>query len=225
MSTETTIRPRPFDVHMPLERAYTRRMLFAVAVRDAVSLAPLSSGLRVTVTGLDGAPIVNADGMFVWLEEANRQPQTVKVDPGVLPYEGVEVPAPQLPARLLRVELAPRRDYGFAAGTTGVRGTLIEQRIGPRVEVLGAEVWLQWLDDASTWRDAPTHSHTNADGDFAAVLRFLPSHIPHPEPEGNVRVRLAARRTAGTRFSPGLLLPPGHVASDLPPFAWDEFQP
>lgn len=225
MSTETTVRPRPFDVNMPLARGYTRRVLFAVEVRDAVSLAPLSSGLRVTVTGLEGAPIVNTDGMFVWLEELNRQPQTVKVDPGVLPYEAVELPAPQPPARMLRVELAPRRDYGFAAGTTGLRGTLVEHRLGPAVAVVGADVWLRWQDDAGTWRDAPTHSHTNADGDFAAVLRLLPSQIPHQESGDSVRVRLAARRALGTLSSPELLLPPGQMASELPAFAWDEFQP
>ena len=87
---------RPFAVHLPLETAYTRRMLFAAEVRDAVTLARISDGLRATATGLAGRPIVNAGGFFVWLEEPNAQPQRVQIDPGTLPYEPIDVAAPLL---------------------------------------------------------------------------------------------------------------------------------
>ena len=219
---------RTFEVHLPLEHAYTRRMLFAADVRDGATLARISDGLKVTATGLTGTPIVNADGFFVWLEEGNLQPQRVKIDPGTLPYENIDVPAPIPPARLVRIELTPRCDYEFAIGITGLRGTLIEHRLGSRVPATDAEIWLRWIDDTAngtTWLEAPTHSHTNSQGDFAAILRFLPTQIPRLDAAGGIRVRLAARRPAATLASPEFSLPLGRVASGLQPFAWDEFQP
>ena len=60
---------RPFDVQLPLERAYSRHVLFAVELLDAVTLERVSEGVEVIAEGLHGKPIVNAGGLFVWLEE------------------------------------------------------------------------------------------------------------------------------------------------------------
>ena len=88
----------PFPVRLPLERAFTRRMLFAAEIIDAVTLEPVTKDLQVKATGLNNNPIVNYDGFFVWLEEANRQPQAVIVDASLTPFESVTVPAPVLGA-------------------------------------------------------------------------------------------------------------------------------
>jgi hypothetical protein len=217
---------RPFKVYVPLESAYTRRVLFAVEVRDAVSLQRLTTGLQVTATGVAGAPYVNFGGDFVWLEEGPARPQRVKVDPGTLPYESADVDVSVLPAtRLVSIELSPRRDYGFAVGTLGIRATLVEQRNGPIVRVPNAEVWLRWIDDQNAWIDAPTHSHTDGNGDFVAFLRLMPTQNPGLDAASQVRARVAALRAGATRASPEFSLPQGRVADTPPTFAWDEFQP
>ncbi len=42
----------PFPVRLPLERAFTRRMLFAAEIIDAVTLEPVTKDLQVKATGL-----------------------------------------------------------------------------------------------------------------------------------------------------------------------------
>lgn len=222
----------------PPETAYTRRVLFAVEVLDGVTLGRLSQGLTVKAPGLTGQPIVNSAGLFVWLQEGNRAPQGLEIDPGDLPYmaarlpaAAVQVPAPPPPnlrPPLIRVELAPRRDYPFAAGVTGVCGTLVRLRNeNPAVPIAGATAWLRWIDDnanGTTWVNAPTRSTTDANGDFAAVLRLSPAQLPRLDANGRVRLRLTADRPQlGTLASPELALDQGRVASAQSTFAWDEF--
>jgi hypothetical protein len=60
---------RNFDVHLPLERAYSREAMLAVELLDAVTLERVTQGVEVTATGLTGKPIVNYGGLFVWLKE------------------------------------------------------------------------------------------------------------------------------------------------------------
>ncbi|HEU4869798.1 MAG TPA: hypothetical protein VFT08_02955 [Pyrinomonadaceae bacterium] len=226
---------RPFAVKLPLEQAYTRRSTFAIELLDAVTLARVSQGVTVTAKGLQGKPIINAGGLFVWLLEDLAPLQNVSIDPGTLPYEPIELAPGDLtlppdPRPLTTVELPPRVDYVFPAGVTGLRGTLIESRIGSTAPVQNAEVRLNWLDeDDVTRHDAPTLTHTNSTGDFVSILRFAPAEKPNLD-NGSVTVRLNVRRDGLTeRSSADFKLLQGRVTdpSTLDPltFAWDELQP
>ncbi len=229
---------RPFEVRLPLERAYLRSVLFAIELFDAVTLARVSQGIKLVAHGLQGNPTVNAGGLFVWLKEDITPLRKITIDPGSLPYESVELEPGQvrLPPLTTTVELPPRVDYAFATGVTGLRGALIEERVPPPqspVPVRNAEVRLRWLDeDGVTWRDAPTVSHTNPNGDFVAILRLAPAEAPRLDAHGALAVRLRASRDGVERGSADLKLPQGHVADpstfapgDALTFAWDELQP
>jgi hypothetical protein len=227
------------DVHLPLETAYVRKALFGIELLDAVTLERVSAGVTVVAEGLHGKPRVNASGIFVWLDEDLAPLRKVTVDPGLLPYERVEVARAQLnlppppPLPLTTVELTPRVSYPFAAGITGMHGVLIEKQVVPPerpVPVGDAEVHLRWLDELGVWRDAPTVSRTDAKGGhFVSVVRLSPADVPQPDAAGVLTVRLRARRAAGERESDDLKLPRGRVAdpSTFPQgpnsliFAWE----
>jgi len=220
----------------PMHVAYERRALFAVELLDAVTLERVSTGIVVTAEGLRGKSFVNYGGLFVWLEEKLDPLLKIVVDPGELPYEGVERTKAQLnlppsPGPMTTIELPPRLDYPFAAGITGVRGTLIEDRTAvPAQPVPGAEIALRWLDDTSVWHDAPTTSHTNDAGDFVSILRLSAADVPHVNAAGVLTVRLRVRRDAfNERHSEDLSVPQGRIAdpTTLAPLivAWDELQP
>ncbi|NJO35840.1 MAG: hypothetical protein HC869_24920 [Rhodospirillales bacterium] len=70
-------------------------------------MEPVTKGVKVEATGLKKRPVVNSSGFFVWLEEDGLQPQEVIVDGSATQYESIAVPAPVLPARSKRIELAP----------------------------------------------------------------------------------------------------------------------
>lgn len=227
---------RPFEVRLPLEEAYLRRALFAVELLDPVTLSRVSEGVKVVAEGLLGKPVVNAGGLFVWLAE-DRPLRRLTVDPGVLPYDKVERLVGADTPRLVTIELPPRPDYAFPAGVTGLRGTLLEERVAPpspRRPVESAEVHLRWLDEDGAWRDAPTFSRTGPAGDFAAILRLAPGEVPRLEAQSALTVRLRARREGSDeRGSADLKLPQGRVADPSTfaqgpqglLFAWDELQP
>lgn len=220
------------------EPGLMRNVQFAIELLDAVTLERVSQGVEIVADGLQGKPIVNGSGLFVWLREDLGSLRKITIDPGPLPYESVALAPAQLQMPLTSVELPPRVDYAFAAGTTGMRGVLIEERVpSPQrpVPVRDAEVHLRWLDENSVWQDAPV-SHTDSrGGDFAAVLRFAPADVPLFDNDGAVTVRLRVRRAANERESAELKLPQGRItdpsafAQDPPPnpliFAWDELQP
>jgi hypothetical protein len=216
-----------FAVYPPPEQAFTRKVLFAVEILDAVTLEPVTRGLDVRATGLKGKPIVNYDGFFVWLEEGSLQPQQVVIDASKTPYESVTVPAALSPDKTIRIELAPRSDYPFTPGMCVLRASLLESSTGTRVAVAGAEVWLQWVDDnaaGTVWVDAPTHSHSGANGDFAAPLRLAPNQVPRLAAGGGQRAQLRVRRQSNTRTSAEFSLPAGRI-TDSPPFAWNDLTP
>lgn len=220
---------RPFEVHLPIEQAYLRNVLFAVEVLDAVTLARLSQGLEVVADGLQGTPIVNASGLFVWLKEDIAPLRKITIDPGMLPHESAELTAGQLRLPMTTIELPPRLDYPFAPGITGLRGTLIEERAIPPdrpVPVADGEVRLRWLDDDGiTWHNAPTVSHANPNGDFAAIVRLAPADVPRLDANGALTVRLRTRRAGqNERGTADFPLLQGRVADALT-FAWDELQP
>jgi hypothetical protein len=226
---------RPFEVKLPLETAYQRLVLFAVELLDAVTLARVSNGVKVVAEGLAGKATVNASGLFVWLKadiaEDIANLRKISIDPGQLPYESLEIDFADVTTPLTTVQLQPRADYAFAAGVTGLRGTLIEDRTSiPVVPVSDAEVHLRWLDDNGVWQDAPTISHTDKKrGDFVSILRLNPTEMPDIDPAGNVTVRLQARRDSNKRTSADFKLLQGRVmepsTANTLTFAWDELQP
>jgi len=224
--------PRPFEVH--IEQAYARDVLFAVELLDAVTLERIGRDITVTAEGLQGKPIVNKSGFFVWLREDFEQLEKLVIDAGRLPYEPVEKPKADVQQPLTSIELSPRPDYPFPSGITGLLGTLLEERAPrPRVPVAKAKVHLKWLDDLGNLLDAPTISRTNENGDFVAFLRFAPNEVPQLDAKGALTVRLRARRDSDERGSADLKLPAGRIAdpSTFPQrkealiFAWDELQP
>jgi hypothetical protein len=221
-----------FAADFPLEPAYVRKVFFALELVDAVTLERVTEGVSVTVGGLRRRPIVNRSGVFVWLDEGVDAPGDVAVRPGLRPYADVDLPAAQVKRQLTTISLAPRADYPFAGGVTGLRGALVENR-ADRVPVADADVHLGWLDaDSASWRDAPTVGRTNAHGDFAVILRLTPTDAPTVV-AGKVTVRLrVGRAEQGARESGDLALPRGRVADpstfaadrDALVFAWEELQ-
>lgn len=218
--------PDASTVGLAFEVAYVRNVLLAVEVVDAVTLEPVRNGIVVSGQGLETRPIVNSSGFFVWLEAGNRRPAQIVVEPVDSRYLRATAPVPALPARSLRIELAPNAGYPFDAGTTVVRGTLIQRRTGPRVPALGAEVWVRWIDDTAsgtTWVDSPVRSQVDASGDFAAVLRLAPNQTPRPPDSNNLRARLGARLGGLSRTSDEFALLQGRVLERSDPFVWNEF--
>ena len=220
---------RTFDTYLPPEKSRVRRVRLAAEVFDGVTLSRVSDGLTLTAQGLLGAPIVNAGGLFVWLEESGRDPVSISVDPGWLPFDPQVANVPALPERLVRVELAPQRAYPFAGGATGIRGRLIQKRNDdPPLPVARAPVWLQWIDDTQAgtiWIDAPLRGRTDDNGDFAAIARFTPTQVPRLDAQGRLRIRLAATQAGITLKSPELQVAEGRVTDVPKAFAWNEFQP
>jgi hypothetical protein len=220
---------RPFEVYESTDKIALRRVLFAIELLDAVTLDRVSQGVDVKAHGLQGKPIVNTGGLFVWLNEDIRKLERISIDPRTLPYEEVELEGTQLQLPLTSIELPPRVDYPFTVGTSGLRGTLVEDRYRSE-PVLDAEVRLRWQDQDGNWHDAPTTSHTTAKGgDFVAILRFAPSDDPQLDATGNLTVRLRITRGDDERGVTDLKVPQGRIASPSPPnqfvFAWDELEP
>jgi hypothetical protein len=234
---------RPFDVQLPLEQSYLRRGLFALELLDPVTLFRVSQGVEVVADGLRGKSSVNSGGLFVWLQEDIGRLRSVSINPRTLPYERVtlrldQLRLPPLPRPITTIELSPRLNYPFAAGITGFRGMLIEERVslpGRPTPVPHAEVRLRWLDeDGVTWREAPTISRTDEKGSFAAILRLTPADVPQLDANGAFTVRARVWRSAAPpRDSVELKLPQGRIADpstfaqgrEALILAWDELQP
>src|SRR5262245_23016689 len=103
--------PRPFEVR--LEQAYARDVLFALELLDSVTLERVVGDIKVTAEGLQGKPIVNKSGFFVWLREDFEQLQKLLINPGRLPYEYVELIKTKVRQPLTSIKLSPRPDYPF----------------------------------------------------------------------------------------------------------------
>jgi hypothetical protein len=215
---------------LQVEQAYERNVLLAVELLDAVTLERISTGVKVVAEGLQAKPILNPSCCFVWLKEGNAAAQKITVDPRPLPFETAERDASQITLPLTTIELQPRVSYEFAPGVTGLRGTLIEERIPNPVPVGEAEIKLRWLDDSGSWQDAPTASHTDTkSGDFVSFLRLAPKEKPDIDANGAVTVRLQVRRNGSTRSSTDLKLLQGRITDPTTlnslTFAWDELLP
>jgi len=119
----------PFDIYQPPEQAYRRNVLFALEVLDAVTLQRVTQGLTVTAAGLKGNPIVNAGGLFVWLQEDPAALQQISINAGALPYESIDIPAAQVQMPLETVQLSPLSNYPFATGVSGLLGFLVDEPV------------------------------------------------------------------------------------------------
>ena len=231
------LQKRPFEVHLPLEQVPMRKVRFAVELLDAVTLSRVSEGVKVVAEGILGGPIVNSGGVFVWLKDHVGDLQRITIDSRTLPYEDATLLPTDLEDPLTTIELSPSVSYPFSFGITGLRGRLIESRFfssqGP-TPVRNAAVHLRWLDVDDVWQEAPTISHTDENGAFAAVLRLAPNQSPHLDAGDTVTVRVSANRDQGIpRNSNDLKLVQGRIADpatfeggrDALTFAWDELQP
>jgi len=211
-----------------VETSRQRNVLFAVELLDAVTLERVNQGITVDAQGLRRKPVSNSGGLFVWIKQTPQEDITalrsLAIDAGELPYQSATLDSSQLQApQLTTIPLAPRVNYPFQAGITGLRGTLIESNFGARRPVLDGSVRLQWIDPFSNWIDSPPVARTEPDkGDFVAILRFLPNDKPDLNADGTIQVRLQADRpTAITRYSAPFNLTPGRLSAPVP-FAWDE---
>lgn len=214
---------------MPLELGYRREGLFAVELVDAVSLERVHDGVKVTAHGLQGRPVVNAGGLFVWLKEDLAALTRLQIDTGSLPLQARDVAAADVVPGINTFELAPRASYPFGRGATAIRGRLIKDRLPPPLveePEAGATIRLEWLDDDGlTWIAAPTRSLTDARGSFASVVRLATTDQPLLDPAGAMTVRLFMRQAGGAeRSTLPFQIPQGRVA-DTATFAWDELQP
>lgn len=216
-----------FEIRRPLEPAYARRALFAIEVRDAVSLARLTNGISVRAVGLRGRPRVNYSGLFTWLAEDRARFEKLVVEPWPRPFEPVEVAAAAIvDGQVNVVALNPLPSYPFAGGTTAIRGELRETAPSSGNEaagIAGATVRLAWLDDNGSWIAAAQRFTTRERGQFAAFLPFDPADAPKLDPEGALTLRLYARRGA-TEYFREFPHPLGRVADAT--YDWDrQLQP
>jgi hypothetical protein len=206
-----------------LELAWTRRVLCGAEIVDAVTLAPVTDGIRVHADGLKNKPSVNHSGFHYWLEEGNAQPQRISVTSLDEVYSDVDTVPPVPPQKSIRIELAPRPGYPFPPGATVARGTINVSQVGPVRPVVGAAVRLQWSDGA-VWIDAPTPVTTDERGEFAAPLRLAPKDEPRLI-AGGIAVRLRVRRGSITRTSDEFALSAGRVSPTAQPFIWNDLNP
>lgn len=212
----------------PAEQAYRRKVLFAAEVLDGVTLQRLSRGIAVRSSTLPTPPLVNASGIFVWLDDGTPlAPQQLEVSTGQLPYQSISVACPLPPQRLVQIQLAPGRGYRFPAGVTALRFSLMESANGAPAPVTGAEVFLRWHDSSapSPWTDAPLRSRTDAYGDASVALRFGRNDAPAKDANGALRVRLCAVINGAIRMAPEMTLVEGRVTDQAPAFALNTFLP
>lgn len=227
---------RLFEVRLPLDRAYTREAMLAVELLDSVTLERVSQGIEVMAKGLNGKPIVNGGGLFVWLNEDATKFEKLSIEPRTAPFERVEIPAAQVARPLHRVELKPLASYPFSPGITAIRGSLYEKRVplGKTPQpIAGATISIEWLDDdGATWHPWQAPTVTNAAGDFTSILRLArgrapqanqpprPDQDPRLDAQGSMTIRLSAKRAAGPQKQKNFQLPQGRVADGT--YAWDE---
>ena len=215
--------PDGFPVGLPLDPAWSRRVLCAAEIVDAVTLEPVRKDIIVSAQGLAHPPQLNASGQYVWLEEGGAKPLKISVDASKTSYAGAESLPPVPPQKAVRIELMPLFAYAFPQGVTALRGTLLLSRFGAPKPVAGAELRLQWSGDTG-WADAPIKVTSNERGDFAAPLRFSPKDRPNVT-SGQLTVRVRVTRSGVTRTSDPFELPRGQVTPALQPFIWDDLHP
>ncbi len=221
---------RPLSFSGAPETAWTRRVAYAIQVLDAVTLEPVTHKVQLRARGLRAKPVINASRYAVWLAEENRTIGTVEIKPppgsGLLEVT-IPPPAPATTGTPEPILLAPAHDYPFPPGVTALRGTLKVSATAGADPVVGAEIWLQWLDEGHfppRWTDSTVRSRTNADGDFAVLFRLASGHSAEMQ-DGKFQARIAATHAGASRSMGIAALTPGLAAAAASPFAWNEFTP
>ncbi|QWW71221.1 hypothetical protein [Rhizobium sp. WYJ-E13] len=212
-----------FPVSEPLEIGFVRRVLLAAEIVDGVTLRPVTSGIRVSASGLRQRPRINASGFYVWLEEGDRQAGDIVVEALHSGFESTQAAPTALPGHV-RIELTPTPRYRFTTGATALRATLRESLFGPSVPVANARIRLQWSDD-NGWNDARLVSISAANGDFAVALRLAAADEARSLPNGDLAVRLKVERDGVVRTSDEIPLRQGAVSAWRQAFIWDELLP
>lgn len=216
-------------LQMKLDVAFHHDVLFGIELLDPVTLKQVYRGFEVAAIGLRHEPFLTQSGIFAWRAENNENLQKITIDPGRRPFTPIELSAAEMqglpPARPLKsVVLSPTVNYPFSDGVTGLVGTVIISQTD-RKPITDAVILLQWKEVERGWQGAPTESHTNADGDFAAVLRLTPTQTPQLT-EGLVTVRLQVTWQSGQRHSDEFTLSLGKVTRPTSinnqTFIWDE---
>jgi hypothetical protein len=215
----------------------SRSTLLAVELLDPITQALVSQGVSVRAAGLEGRPIVNRSGRYVWLAEGEAWPTSIVVDPQRSSYVSQIASAPARPADLttatalerhLRISLRPSLAYRFEDGVTVIRGRLREDVGSVTAPVEGARVQLAWRNIGGAWSPAPPapenvdeaaedvpsppEQQTDRNGEFVVFLRLR--REVGVEPDVDER-RLLAVRLQVTR---GRAAPLTRVTDDDFPF-------
>jgi hypothetical protein len=216
-----------FAVKQPLEVAYTRQVLLAVELLDAVTLERVTQNVEVAAKGLAAKPIVNHSGFFVWtkgLDEANFD--GIIVEPLTAPFERREFKKADVTLPHHRVLLHPLANYPFNVGDTAVRGRLVESDSMPpqvaRVPIADATVRLEWQDDDGDWHPWQAPRVTGLAGDFTAMVRLVRGKVNEDIVPAKLNVNLRATRSNGVEKHKIYQLPQGRVMDMT--FAWDDLQ-
>lgn len=194
---------------------------FAVMPVDGFTGAIVASGVKASIEGMVGRPIVNGSGMLVFLnlldppDMPNPPTFQVEIDARDAGFFGPETraftpPAPTDPAaeekRKLKLLLKPKPDYPYPSGTTLIRGVVV-RGADP---VAGAIV--STTPDQS--EDA-FEAMTDAKGGFALALR------PSPLSAGPLQVDVHIEEGADSRDLLGKALTIGRSHSFRAPIELD----
>ena len=191
-----------------LRERLNRRVLIAVELFDPVAQSLVSRNVIIRVRGIDGDPIVSWSGRFVWLEQGDKWPTEISIEPVNLPFTKQIVQPPRPPnfpiatasERLVRIVLQPTPAYPFD-GVTAMRGCLTDRLDAGSPPLANVRVQLAWFDlTSASWVPAPpalpVDPTTDQHGDFAAFLRLIPRRPAEPDiVNGFVRVRLQLTTT------------------------------
>ncbi|MER9247627.1 hypothetical protein [Mesorhizobium sp. M0590] len=197
----------------------TRRALFAIEVIDSVSGSTLYDRIKVEPLDandkvINGPPVINHSGKFVWLEPRNDWPARVRVRPddrpNPPPFEDAVIDTPQpaddpIPARkrLFTALLRPTAAYPFGEGTTAVRGALKDGMARDANPIRDAIVQLAWQYDDVNWKPAapaagheplPGEARTDGFGQFATFIRLPADDAKVAVRNGLLTVRLQVTR-------------------------------
>ncbi|QDT98555.1 hypothetical protein [Gimesia aquarii] len=216
-------------LQMKLDVVFHHDVLFGVELLDPVTLKQVYRGFKIAAIGLKSEPFLTQSGIFVWHAENDENLQKITIDPGHRPFTPIELSAAEMqglpPARPLKsVVLSPTVNYPFSDGVTGLVGTVIRARTD-REPITDAVILLQWKDEEHGWFGASTESHSNANGDFVAVLRLTPTQSPQLF-EGLMIVRLQVNWKSEQRHSEKFTVSLGKVTRPTSmndqTFIWDE---
>lgn len=188
----------PMSIHIDTP-SRVDHVTLAVLPIDGFTGALVRSGVRASIEGLVGAPIVNGSGMLVFLnlldqpDKPNPPTYQVEIDARDAGFFGPEKRSFTPPAandpdaeekRKLKLLLKPRPDYPYPSGTTLIRGVIVNGAD----PVAGATV--STTPDQS---EAAFEALTDARGAFALALR------PSPLSAGPLKVDVHVEKGPDTR--------------------------